>query len=44
MHLIITALIINYISTVLSMGTADGGAVVKVLRYKSEGRWNFSLT
>jgi hypothetical protein len=34
------------------MGTDDGGAVVKVLRYKSEGRWfdsrwchwNFSLT
>jgi hypothetical protein len=33
-------------------GTADGGTVVKVLRYKSEGRWfdsrwchwNFSLT
>jgi hypothetical protein len=32
--------------------TADGGTVVKVLRYKSEGRWfdsrwyrwNFSLT
>jgi hypothetical protein len=21
------------------MGTADGGTVVKVLRYKSEGRW-----
>jgi hypothetical protein len=37
---------------VLEMGTADGGTVVKVLRYKSEGRWfdsrwyhwNFSLT
>jgi hypothetical protein len=34
------------------LGTADGGTVVKVLRYKSEGRWfdsrwvhlNFSLT
>jgi hypothetical protein len=34
------------------MGTADGGTVVKELRYKSEGRWfdsrwchwNFSLT
>jgi hypothetical protein len=33
------------------MGTADGGTVVKVLCYKSEGRWfnsrwcrNFSLT
>jgi hypothetical protein len=21
------------------LGTADGGTVVKVLRYKSEGRW-----
>jgi hypothetical protein len=35
-----------------TLGTADGGTVVKVLRYKSEGRWfhsrwchwNFSLT
>jgi hypothetical protein len=35
-----------------SVGTADGGTVVKVLCYKSEGRcfdsrwchWNFSLT
>jgi hypothetical protein len=34
------------------VGTADGGTAVKVLRYKSEGRWfdsrwchwNFSLT
>jgi hypothetical protein len=40
-----------YIATLLS-GTADGGTVVKVLCYKSEGRWfdsrwchwNFSLT
>jgi hypothetical protein len=37
---------------VIIKGTADGGTVVKVLRYKSEGRWfnsrwcnwNFSLT
>jgi hypothetical protein len=39
-------------STNYYTGTADGGTVVKVLRYKSEGRWfdsrwcrwNFSLT
>jgi hypothetical protein len=38
--------------TFISLGTADGGTVVKVLCYKSEGRWfdsrwcnwNFSLT
>jgi hypothetical protein len=23
----------------VSVGTADGGTVVKVLRYKSEGHW-----
>jgi hypothetical protein len=31
----------------LRRGAADGGTVVKVLRYKSEGRrfdWNFPLT
>jgi hypothetical protein len=41
-----------YIYVYISVGTADGGTVVKVLCYKSEGRWfdsrwchwNFSLT
>jgi hypothetical protein len=44
------AFIIIGIKTIL--GIADGGTLVKVLRYKSEGRWfdsrwrhgNFSLT
>jgi hypothetical protein len=30
----------NYIKDkAIPVGTADGGTVVKVLRYKSEGRW-----
>jgi hypothetical protein len=41
-----------YYPTVNLLGTADGGTVIKVLRYKSEGRWfdstwcqwNFPLT
>jgi hypothetical protein len=43
---------LNFNTYVQKGGTADGGTVVKVLRYKSEGRWfdsrwyhwNFSLT
>jgi hypothetical protein len=42
----------NYYWCILLQGTADGGTVLKVLCYKSEGRWfdsrwcqwNFSLT
>jgi hypothetical protein len=49
-NIVVTSYIIQ--STTLHMGTAYGGTVVKVLRYKSEGRWfdsrwyhwNFSLT
>jgi hypothetical protein len=41
-----------YLFHICSVGTADGGTVVKVLRYKSEVRWfdsrwchwNFSFT
>jgi hypothetical protein len=44
--------LVKWITTEDEAGTADGGTVVKVLRYKSEGRWfdyrlchwNFSLT
>jgi hypothetical protein len=30
---------IIYLYDNLLLGTADGGTVAKVLRYKSEGRW-----
>jgi hypothetical protein len=47
------SILLNYLTLfTYFMGTADGGTVVKVLCYKSEGRWfncrwchgNFSLT
>jgi hypothetical protein len=45
------SVILNIFTYIVRMGTANGGAVVKVLCYKSEGRWfdsrwchwNFSL-
>jgi hypothetical protein len=49
---IVLNLLLMQTQNINKLGTADGGTVVKVLRYKSGGRqsdsrwchWNFSLT